>query len=130
MLISFALGSQFPVEYGLYMSDISFAMGMSKQWVHLFLIDFNDFPTIYVISQSKMIVGTSLNPFLMIKSSLSGYTIDMRLLLIERSDAILPGKYCCISIIISATSHCGFPPLDTCITGTKDQMIIRLTGWV
>ena len=60
------------------MFDISFSMGMfpikigrNAKWVHLFLIDFDDFLTIYLIFESK-------SPFSMVKVFLSGNTIYLR----------------------------------------------------
>ena len=46
-------------------------IGRNAQWVHLFLVDFDDFLTIYLIFESK-------SPFPMVKVFLSGNTIYLR----------------------------------------------------
>ena len=46
-------------------------IGRNAQWEHLFLMDFDDFLTIYLIFESK-------SPFSMEKLSYSGYTICFR----------------------------------------------------
>ena len=46
------------------------------------------------------------------KSSLSGYTIYLRLLAMKGFDAIRPEYNCFISMIISIYTLCGFAPLQ------------------
>ena len=90
------------------MSDISCVMGTFSykniaQWVHLFLMEFNDFRSFLLCFSLKC-------PFPIIKSSLNGNTIHMQLLSIKGLDAILPGLNCFISMIISMTARRGFQP--------------------
>ena len=47
------------------------------------------------------------------KSSLSGYTIYLRLLAMMGFDAIRPEYNCFISMIISVDTLCGFAPLES-----------------
>ena len=57
----------FPLRWACFPIKI----GRNAQWVHLFLMDFEEFSIIYLILESK-------SPFSMIKLSFSGYTIHFR----------------------------------------------------
>ena len=72
-------------------------MGLNAQWEQLFLMYFDYFSTIYLI----------LSPFLMIKCSLSGNTLYLRLLAMMGFDAIRAEYNCCISMTILVESLCG-----------------------
>ena len=66
-------------------------------------MDFDDFLTIYLIFLSK-------STFSMVKVSLSGNSIYLRLLAMKGFDAIRPEYNCFISMIISVDTLCGFAP--------------------
>ena len=55
-------------------------------------------------------IFTNKSPFSMVKVSLSGYTIYLRLFSMKECDAIRPGLNCFISMIISVDTLCGFAP--------------------
>ena len=76
-------------------------IGRNAQWEHKYSMYFDDFSTIYLICQSK-------SPFLMVKVSLSGNSIYLRLLAMKGCGAIRPGLNCFISMIISVASLSGF----------------------
>ena len=91
----------FNFQLNLNMSNISFAMGRFSYQTsritsleHLFLMDFDDFLTIYLILWSK-------STFSMVKVSLSGNTLYLRLLSIKGCDAIRPELTCFILMILS-----------------------------
>ena len=56
----------------------------------------------------------------MVKVSLSGYTIYLRLFSMKECDAIRPGLNCFISMIISVDTLCGFAPLSYAIFANFD----------
>ena len=59
----------------------------------------------------KRFINTNKSTFSMVKVSLSGNTIYLRLLLIKGYDAIRPNLNCFISMIIPVDTLCGFAPL-------------------
>ena len=63
------------------------------------------------------------------KSSLSGYTIYLRLLAMMGFDAIRPEYNCFISMIISVDTLCGFAPLDYHISRQTPTRMDRMRRW-
>ena len=61
-------------------------------------------------SKYKKIYGNK-NTFSMVKVSLNGNTICLRLFMMKGCDAIRPKLNCFITMIISVTKLSGFPPL-------------------
>ena len=58
------------------------------------------------------------------KSSLSGYTIYLRLLAMQGFNAIRPEYNCFISMIISFDTLCGFDPLLMSVTPTSHAVFL------
>ena len=73
-------------------------------------------------------IYTNKSTFSLVKVSLNGKTIYLRLLSIKGCDAIRPKLNCFISMIISVAKLSGFPPLSTCFTRNRIRIGYQTPG--